>query len=152
MTPELARYLEEALGRLRAVLDLEALYLFGSHARGTATQHSDLDLLVLWETDLPPLERIGQVDGRPGSLDAGPLTPEDEKKVHAFITLTDERALQQARGAEVCRPRDLAQRANLLNSALGWSEAVQVRGDVPVAHAPAVGGDGLAERVFCAWA
>ena len=43
------------------------------------------------------LERIGQVDGRPGSLDADPLTPEDEKKVHAFITLTDERALQQAR-------------------------------------------------------
>ncbi|HCE17071.1 MAG TPA: Asp-tRNA(Asn)/Glu-tRNA(Gln) amidotransferase subunit GatA [Anaerolinea thermolimosa] len=43
------------------------------------------------------LERIGQVDGRPGSLDAGPLTPEDEQKVHAFITLTDDRALQQAR-------------------------------------------------------
>lgn len=43
------------------------------------------------------LERIGQVDGRPGSLDSGPLTPEDEKKIHAFITLTDDRALQQAR-------------------------------------------------------
>jgi predicted nucleotidyltransferase len=34
MTPELARYLEEALRRLQAALDLEALYLFGSHARG----------------------------------------------------------------------------------------------------------------------
>ncbi|BAW00479.1 transposase [Thermus thermophilus] len=47
MTPELARYLEEALGRLRAALDLEALYLFGSHARGTADRRSDLDLLVV---------------------------------------------------------------------------------------------------------
>ncbi|NAV69319.1 nucleotidyltransferase domain-containing protein, partial [Salmonella sp. zj-f50] len=46
MTPELARYLEEALGRLRAALDLEAIYLFGSHARGTADRRSDLDLLV----------------------------------------------------------------------------------------------------------
>lgn len=43
------------------------------------------------------LERIGQVDGRPGMLDPGPLIPEDERKVHAFITLTDDRALQQAR-------------------------------------------------------
>jgi aspartyl-tRNA(Asn)/glutamyl-tRNA(Gln) amidotransferase subunit A len=43
------------------------------------------------------LERIGQVDGRPGTLDSGPLTAEDACKVHAFITLTDERALTQAR-------------------------------------------------------
>ncbi len=42
-------------------LGVERVYLFGSHARGTATKRSDLDLLVLWETALPPLERIGQV-------------------------------------------------------------------------------------------
>ena len=43
------------------------------------------------------LERIGQVDGRPGTLEPGPLTEEDRHKVHAFITLTDERARAQAR-------------------------------------------------------
>ncbi|MBA4384207.1 MAG: Asp-tRNA(Asn)/Glu-tRNA(Gln) amidotransferase GatCAB subunit A, partial [Anaerolinea sp.] len=42
------------------------------------------------------LERIGSVDGRSGALDAGALTEEDKQKVHAFITLTDDRALAQA--------------------------------------------------------
>ena len=41
-------------------------------------------------------QRIGSVDGRCGALDSGPLTEEDKQKVHAFITLTDDRALDQA--------------------------------------------------------
>jgi len=43
------------------------------------------------------LERVDQVDGRSGALDSGELTAEDEHKVHAFITVTRERALNQAR-------------------------------------------------------
>lgn len=46
------------------------------------------------------LERIDAVDGRSGALDAGDLTPEDEQKVHAFITVTRERALNQARAVD----------------------------------------------------
>jgi len=42
------------------------------------------------------LRRIGEVDGRPGSLDAGELTADDLAKVHAFIAVTDERALAKA--------------------------------------------------------
>jgi len=42
------------------------------------------------------LERIKTVDGRPGSLDGGDLTDEDREKVHAFITLTEDRARKQA--------------------------------------------------------
>ncbi|MBN2047783.1 MAG: Asp-tRNA(Asn)/Glu-tRNA(Gln) amidotransferase subunit GatA [Anaerolineaceae bacterium] len=42
------------------------------------------------------LERVALVDGRPGSLDAGELSDEDRETVHAFITLTAERALTQA--------------------------------------------------------
>ncbi len=57
----LAPYLEEAVRRLREALDLEAVYLFGSHARGTADARSDLDLLVVARTHLPPLKRIGLV-------------------------------------------------------------------------------------------
>ncbi len=43
------------------------------------------------------LERIGEVEGRMGALEHTDLTEEDRQKVHAFITLTDERALEQAR-------------------------------------------------------
>ncbi len=43
------------------------------------------------------LKRIKDVDGRPGSLEPGSLTPEDEKTLHAFITITEERARAQAR-------------------------------------------------------
>ncbi|MFN2144528.1 MAG: amidase, partial [Anaerolineales bacterium] len=46
------------------------------------------------------LKRIEQVDGRPGSLDVGKITPEDEKKVHAFITHTEDLARQQAEAVD----------------------------------------------------
>lgn len=46
------------------------------------------------------LERIERVDGRPGRLDAGELTDEDRRRVHAFITLTAERAREQARDVD----------------------------------------------------
>ncbi len=42
------------------------------------------------------LRRTAQVDGRPGALDAGELSDEDKTKVHAFITLSAERARAQA--------------------------------------------------------
>jgi aspartyl-tRNA(Asn)/glutamyl-tRNA(Gln) amidotransferase subunit A len=44
------------------------------------------------------LRRIGEVDGRPGSVIDNPeLSEEDQAKVHAFISLTDERGLAKAR-------------------------------------------------------
>ena len=53
-------WLKTVTERLSA-LGVGRVYLFGSRARGAATRRSDLDLLVLWETDLPHLERIGRV-------------------------------------------------------------------------------------------
>ncbi|HZW05043.1 MAG TPA: amidase family protein [Anaerolineaceae bacterium] len=46
------------------------------------------------------LQRIEAVDGRPGSLESGELTAEDRQKVHAFISLTAERAREQARAVD----------------------------------------------------
>ena len=46
------------------------------------------------------LERIALVDGRPGTLDAGELTEEDKTKVHAFITVTADRARKQAEAVD----------------------------------------------------
>ena len=43
------------------------------------------------------LQRIAAVDGRPGSLEGGEVEADDLSRVHAFITLTAERARQQAR-------------------------------------------------------
>lgn len=42
------------------------------------------------------LQRIAEVDGRPGTLEPGEITSEDQAHVHAFITLTAERARRQA--------------------------------------------------------
>ena len=42
------------------------------------------------------LQRIAMVDGRPGTLAAGELTAEDAQRIHALITLTEQRAGAQA--------------------------------------------------------
>jgi predicted nucleotidyltransferase len=55
------RWLEEAARRLARELRPERVILFGSLARGTGTRRSDIDLCLVWQTDLPPLERIGRV-------------------------------------------------------------------------------------------
>jgi aspartyl-tRNA(Asn)/glutamyl-tRNA(Gln) amidotransferase subunit A len=46
------------------------------------------------------LGRIAVVDGRPGGVEAGEITPEDERCVHAFITLTAARARFQAEAVD----------------------------------------------------
>jgi aspartyl-tRNA(Asn)/glutamyl-tRNA(Gln) amidotransferase subunit A len=46
------------------------------------------------------LERIAQVDGRPGRIEPGPMTTEDSEKVHAFISVNAERARQQAEAVD----------------------------------------------------
>jgi len=42
------------------------------------------------------LKRIAEVDGRPGSLEDDPAANEDSKSIHAFISLTAEKARTQA--------------------------------------------------------
>lgn len=43
--------LEKAVARIVATMQPEAIYLFGSHARGEATDDSDYDLLVIVPDD-----------------------------------------------------------------------------------------------------
>ena len=73
-------WLELVRERLGA-MGVERIYLFGSYARGTATRRSDLDLLVLWPTELPPLERLGRVlwalRDLPLPVEAIVLTPQE---------------------------------------------------------------------------
>lgn len=47
--------------RIVAAFVPEKIILFGSHAHGNATPDSDLDLLVIMETDLPAAERTRKI-------------------------------------------------------------------------------------------
>jgi uncharacterized protein len=61
------------------------IIVFGSHARGEATEESDLDLFVEMESDLSPPQRsiqVGAVFGlRPWSLDVVVYTPEEAQRL-----------------------------------------------------------------------
>ena len=53
--------IEEVSRRIQRGFDPQQIVLFGSYARGDATVDSDVDLLVVAETSLPPAERYGAV-------------------------------------------------------------------------------------------
>ena len=62
----------------------QKIYLFGSYADGTENQHSDIDLLIIHDTDVPAHKR-GQMirklfRGMQMPLDVVMYTPEEEKK------------------------------------------------------------------------
>jgi aspartyl-tRNA(Asn)/glutamyl-tRNA(Gln) amidotransferase subunit A len=67
--------------------DLSAYQLAGMVRRREVSAHEVLD---------SALKRIQLVDGRPGSIEPGNITPDDKHKVHAFITHTAELARSQA--------------------------------------------------------
>ncbi len=55
------KQIEELAGRIGREFDAHRVVLFGSHARGVATDDSDVDLLVVAETSLPPRKRYAAV-------------------------------------------------------------------------------------------
>ncbi len=67
--------------------------------------HSAHELLVLLHSKQvsaqeiveSSLQRISAVDGRPGSLESGAENEQDKRSVHAFISVSADQALQQAR-------------------------------------------------------
>ena len=72
------------LGELFHGRGAESVWVFGSLARGTATIMSDLDLWVVWPTDLPPLQRAISLlaDSHPKvSVDLLVYTPEEFARI-----------------------------------------------------------------------
>lgn len=63
--------------------------LFGSYARGTALPDSDIDLLVVAETSLPPQERYGAVRRLladcPAAFDIIVKTPEEYERWRSVV-------------------------------------------------------------------
>ena len=68
---------------IRDGYDPERIIIFGSHARGQASRHSDLDVMVVKDTDVRELDRIREVSElvrpRPLPLDILVKTPEEIK-------------------------------------------------------------------------
>lgn len=81
ISPEVIRV---AVERIVRAFRPEMIYLFGSRARGESTQESDLDFLVIMESDRPRAERRGIVSNvvRPRffPMDIVVYTPDEFKE------------------------------------------------------------------------
>lgn len=49
--------IREIAGKIADAVDPDKIILFGSYAKGEADAHSDIDLLVIMESDEPPYKR-----------------------------------------------------------------------------------------------
>lgn len=58
--PVTEELLQEAVRQILSVGSPEKIVLFGSWARGQARPNSDLDLLIIEESDLPRYRRVGR--------------------------------------------------------------------------------------------
>ena len=82
--------LDRFVGSLRPLLEAQgarAAWIFGSHARGTASTESDIDVIVVAPTDRPFVERFRDylpaiVDARVG-VDLLVYTPEEFTRMQA---------------------------------------------------------------------
>jgi len=81
--------IEELAQRIGREFHPERIVLFGSYAQGQATEDSDIDLLVVAETSLPPRERYGAVRRLvadfPASFDIIVKTPEEYARWRSVV-------------------------------------------------------------------
>ena len=74
----------EIVEKIQRGLSPEKIILFGSFAQGMAGPHSDIDLLVIWDTPLGRSERLRHISRlikpRPAPLDIVVRTPEEIEK------------------------------------------------------------------------
>lgn len=81
--------IEELSQRIGRQFSAERVILFGSYARGLATEDSDVDLLVVAKTSLPPRRRYGAVRRLvadfPASFDIIVKTPEEYTRWRSVV-------------------------------------------------------------------
>ena len=81
---ELLRRSAGGIAAKLAPLDVEKISLFGSYARGRADLFTDLDVLVIIETDKPFIERSGEIHSLlalPVDADILCYTPEEFRQM-----------------------------------------------------------------------
>jgi len=101
--------LEAIIARLVERFDPEKIILFGSHATGEADERSDVDLLIVAETNLPPAERYvaarRALAGLPFAFDVFLKTPDEYRRrrhvVNHLVYFADRygKLLYERRGA-----------------------------------------------------
>jgi len=76
--------IETAAERIGQAVNAEAVILFGSHARGDATENSDVDFLVVAQSDLPRFKRSRKIyrlfKPYPFGMDILVYTPDEIQK------------------------------------------------------------------------
>lgn len=81
--------LDAVVGRLVGRFDPEKIILFGSHATEQAREDSDVDLLVVAETDLPTGERFAAASRAladvPAAFDVIVRTPEEYRRRRGVV-------------------------------------------------------------------
>lgn len=81
--------IQEMVTKIAKQFDPEKIILFGSYAQGNATEDSDIDLLVVTETDLPDYERYAAVRrllaGYPVAFDIIVKTPEEYQRSRSLV-------------------------------------------------------------------
>lgn len=100
--------LETVLAVLRPLLReraARAAYLIGSRARGTADSHSDIDLIIVAESDRPEVERfkdyLPAIVASPVGVDLFVYTPEefdrlrDEERPFLMHALEDAKLIHE---------------------------------------------------------
>ncbi|MCC7202485.1 MAG: nucleotidyltransferase domain-containing protein [Nitrospirae bacterium] len=55
---DIEAYLKEAVRKIIDNFNPEKIILFGSYAYGKPTENSDIDLMVVMDTDMKPYERV----------------------------------------------------------------------------------------------
>ncbi|MCK4294845.1 MAG: nucleotidyltransferase domain-containing protein [Planctomycetes bacterium] len=81
--------IEEFGRRIGRQFGAERIILFGSHAEGSATEDSDIDLLVVAETSLPPNKRYAAVRrlvaDAPAAFDIIVKTPDEYNRWRGVV-------------------------------------------------------------------
>ncbi len=89
--PPVAETLPAAIEKLVREVNPEKIILFGSYAYGEPTPDSDVDLLIIWDTDKPRRERVVTISlllyPRPFPVDIIVKTPREleEELPHNFF-------------------------------------------------------------------
>lgn len=89
--PPVAETLPSAIERIVRAINPEKIILFGSYAYGEPTPDSDVDLLIVWDTDKPRRERVVEISlllyPRPFPVDIIVKTPHEleEELPHNFF-------------------------------------------------------------------
>ena len=102
--------IESVARQLGDAANAERIVLFGSHAKGNPSEHSDVDLLIVADSDLPRFKRSQELyrllRPNPFAMDLVVYTPEevrrDLRSRASFVCMV----LREGRVVYAGRPRD----------------------------------------------